>query len=71
MDNGNLYGKERPLQYDVPLTKKQYEDLNAQINSRRFKELKRAKDRDGARLQQIGVKLTITAEALGGLTPGD
>ena len=71
VDNGSLYGKERPLEYDVPLTKRQYEGLNAQINSRGFKETTRAKTREGVRLQQIGVKLTITAEALGGLTPGD
>ncbi len=38
VDNGSIYGQERPLIYDVPLSKEQYDTLNSQINAEDFRD---------------------------------
>lgn len=38
LNNGSILGEERPLQYDVPLTRGQYEGLQAQMKARDFRD---------------------------------
>lgn len=67
VDNGSIHGSERPLEYDIPLSKEQYDELAAQINSDNFR--KPVGEAEGYKIvPHIGVQCDISITAHEGVT---
>jgi hypothetical protein len=67
VDNGSIYGNEGPLEYDLPLSKEQYEKLQSQMSSEIFR--KPVGEAEGYREPpQISVECSVNLEVRDGET---